>query len=324
MSKAFDKMNPNTLIEKLRDLSINEGLISLIDNFLTDRQCCVKLKEKSEYQEITMGAPQGTKLAPWLWLVYVNDLDPPCQLVKYADDLTMFASFNKTHNNSEFYQHELDCIDKWATDNDMIINSKKSKVLHISLTKPKYTNEFTLGGEVIEICESSKLLGVILDNTLNFTEHVDDICTRLASKLYGMRVLKRLGMNRKGLKTYYIANIRPVLTYASPAWTSLISDHNMQKIIQIEKSVMKIINSDASYHEALCEVNLSPLDVYITETGERYIRFIYDNEDHPLNPNIVRNNQRQTRVSSLTYMPRCRTSKLQNSFFHTYSDTISN
>ena len=43
-------------------------------------------------------------------------------------------------------------------------------------------------------------------------------------------------MNRKGLKIYYIANIRPVLTYASPAWTSLISDHNMQRIIQIEKS----------------------------------------------------------------------------------------
>ena len=95
-------------------------------------------------------------------------------------------------------------------------------------------------------------------------------------------------------------------------------------MVRIEKSAMKIINSDASYNETLCEVTLSPLDVYITETGERYIRFIYDNEDHPLNPNIVRNNQRQTRVSSLTYMPRCQTSKLQNSFFHAYSDTISN
>ena len=32
MSKAFDKMNPNILIEKLLSLDINQGLISLIDN----------------------------------------------------------------------------------------------------------------------------------------------------------------------------------------------------------------------------------------------------------------------------------------------------
>ena len=73
MSKAFDKMNPNILSEKLLKLWISQGIVSLIDNFLTDRQCCVKLKEKSTFQHISMGAPQGTKLGPWLWLVYIND-----------------------------------------------------------------------------------------------------------------------------------------------------------------------------------------------------------------------------------------------------------
>ena len=70
MSKAFDKMDPNILIKKLQDLDIHNGLISLIDNFLTDRQCCVKLNNRSSYKDIDMGAPQGTKLGPWLWLVF--------------------------------------------------------------------------------------------------------------------------------------------------------------------------------------------------------------------------------------------------------------
>ena len=62
MSKAFDKMDPNILIKKLQGLDIHNGLISLIDNFLTDRQCCVKLNNRSTYKDIDMGAPQGTKI----------------------------------------------------------------------------------------------------------------------------------------------------------------------------------------------------------------------------------------------------------------------
>ena len=65
MSKAFDRMDPDILLSKLKRLEVNDGLLALIDNFLTDRECCVKLKEKSEYRAITMGAPQGTKLGPW-------------------------------------------------------------------------------------------------------------------------------------------------------------------------------------------------------------------------------------------------------------------
>ena len=59
-----------------------------------------------------------------------------------------------------------------------------------------------------------------------------------------MRVLKCLGMNSTGLKTYYVSNIRSVLTYASQAWASIISDQNMIKLTQIEKTAMKMKYSD--------------------------------------------------------------------------------
>ena len=101
-----------------------------------------------------------------------------------------------------------------------------------------------LDGKKLEVCQTAKLLGVTFDSKLTFSEHVDDVCSRLASKIYGMRVLKRLGMNSKGLKTYYVSNIRSVLTYASQAWASIISDQNMIKLTQIEKTAMKMINSD--------------------------------------------------------------------------------
>ena len=113
MSKAFDRLDPNILIHKLNDLGVNHGLIALIDNFLSQRQCKVKLVEPSAYRDITTGTPKGTKLGPWLWLIYMNDMkvNQSCKLVKYADDLTLYAAFSKSdRSTSPAFQMALDQI----------------------------------------------------------------------------------------------------------------------------------------------------------------------------------------------------------------------
>lgn len=43
-------MNPNILIERLLSLGIIDGVVFLIDNFLTDRQFCVKLQQSIIFQ----------------------------------------------------------------------------------------------------------------------------------------------------------------------------------------------------------------------------------------------------------------------------------
>ena len=73
MSKAFDRMDPNILIDKLRSLDVKDALINLIDSFLTNRTCRVKMDNSiSDPLPVTMGAPQGIKLVPWPWLVYIK------------------------------------------------------------------------------------------------------------------------------------------------------------------------------------------------------------------------------------------------------------
>ena len=67
-----------------------------------------------------MGAPQGTKLKPWPWLVYIDDLESTCKLVNYPDELTIYAPFKKSDDNENrtSYQPSLDNICSiWAADN---------------------------------------------------------------------------------------------------------------------------------------------------------------------------------------------------------------
>ena len=121
-------------------------------------------------------------------------------------------------------------------------------------------------------------------------------------------------MNRDGLKAFYIANIRFVLTYASPVWASLLSDNNLRKLIQLEKK-MRIIY--LSYQETLCKIQLPPLDLVMDQASRKCIMAIY-----PLQKDIKLNTQPKIKVPSLTSMLKCRTTKLQRTFFYAIRGTI--
>ena len=74
-SKAFDKLQPSIVIAKMRNYGINENILKLVESFLSNRKQSVKVDSViSESMDIFVGAPQGTKLGPLLWLFYINDL----------------------------------------------------------------------------------------------------------------------------------------------------------------------------------------------------------------------------------------------------------
>ena len=138
--------------------------------------------------------------------------------------------------------------------------------------------------------------------------------------MYGLRELKQLGLNSQGLTLYYTANIRSVLTYACPVWGSLITDKDKETIRRIESKAMRIINSDISYEQALCQYQVPAVDKFIADLSRKTMLKIYSNTYHPLSSAIKRKTTKQTRVSKLIQMPKCRTEKLKRSFFYHYSD----
>ena len=74
-SKAFDKINISILLEKLKKLGIGGQIGRWLGNFLIGRKQCVSVNKKlSDQSEILSGVPQGTILAPVLFLVYIADI----------------------------------------------------------------------------------------------------------------------------------------------------------------------------------------------------------------------------------------------------------
>ena len=90
-SKAFDLINHNTLLVKLKQYGLPPHIRRWIATFLLDRTQQVKIGNNfSPPGHPKGGVPQGTLLGLKCFLVYINDLETPAPLYTYVYDSTLF------------------------------------------------------------------------------------------------------------------------------------------------------------------------------------------------------------------------------------------
>ena len=93
LSKAFDSISHEVLIEKMLSFGFSNGANALIASFLNKRIQRINVNGIfPDWIEIKRGVPQG----PLLFNLYVNDIQERlyegCTLIQYADDCNDFSS----------------------------------------------------------------------------------------------------------------------------------------------------------------------------------------------------------------------------------------
>ena len=94
-------MDHSVLVSELRDLGVHEALIRWIGAFLTGRSQQVKIDSALSNSVIPRGGiPQGTRLAPLLFAILVNNLVKDWGTrVKYEDDLSVLEIIPRCSNS---------------------------------------------------------------------------------------------------------------------------------------------------------------------------------------------------------------------------------
>jgi len=219
-SKAFDTVDHGILLNKLTKYGIRGKVNDLIASYLSNRSQVVDLDDIiSNHKAIRVGVPQGSVLGPLLFNIYTNDLNTvldDSHKILFADDtIILKSSEDPIHLVSEL-QNALDLILDWCNFNKLSLNSDKTKVMYFT-NRMVLLEPLTLNNNIIEKVTHYKYLGVNVDHKLNFSQHIESLCSKLSTLVYMSNKIKPF-MDSNAKHNYYYAMVQSILSYALPAW----------------------------------------------------------------------------------------------------------
>jgi hypothetical protein len=217
----------------------------------------------SEYVTVNGGVPQGTKLGPIGFQVLIIDaaVNAKSSYWKYVDDLT-FAE-NRSVKSMGNLQDDLNNFKNWSETNCMKLNPAKCQALQVCFGKnnPAFA-DLKIGDETLCVVNKAKILGLWVQNDLNWDTQVNNMLTMANRRLFMFRTLKKFGFDRDELSVVLKCYLRPVLEYACVIWHSGITNKQRYELERIQKRACKIMLGPEyfSYDDALQMFNLDTLE----------------------------------------------------------------
>lgn len=303
LSSAFDTVNHEILLSKLRWYGFCGKDLDLFSSYLTNRKQVVEVKgTRSKISEVKMGVPQGSVLGPILFLIMINDLsfNISCFSTIYADDTSLLNIHNSVDEVKLLSQNSLSEAISWFGKNGLFLNLDKTQKLNITLRREVSLN----CGDVVT------LLGIDIDHNLSWRSHISKIYKKLSKILYLLVNLKR-NVTYKYLRMAYFAFFESIARYGIIVWGNGVG---LDKILVLQKKVIRIImNAKPLEHckplfrqsRILTIVNLYIYDVLILVRKNL--------KSHPVRNGI---HTHDTRCKNKLELPRCRLTKTMN--YHTY------
>lgn len=270
-------------------------LIKFISSYLTNRHLRVVINDsKSSKRQIRAGVPQGSVLGPKLFNIYLNDIPKFSRsiLALFADDTAVYVQSYNAIIAAKQIQIHLTLLEKYYKHWKIKINEAKTEVIVFSWKREQNTKiiqPITVYGHKTEPVKTVKYLGVHLDKRLTFENHIKQTIRKVHAvlrKLYPLMVYNS-ALSVKNKKLIYKMIIRPIMTYAAPAWCGA-SPTNMKMLQVMQNKCLRLILSANRYTRITDLHDSAEIEYfydYVTNLAENF----YQNQlrHNPLTENIL-------------------------------------
>lgn len=243
LSKAFDTLNHDILIDKLSYYGLDVNAIKLFKSYLSNRMQFVSFMDSNSTKKvISTGVPQGSILGPLLFLIYINDIKEASRIldiISYADDTTLIGTFEKFKKKRVSVEFEISRISNWLLANKLSLNIIKTKfmIFHKGNKSLPNTENFKINGKAIERVKSFIFLGLTIDDKLTWKNHINKVCNKI-SKVNGILNKFKNFLPKDILLSIYNSLILPHLNYCLLTWGFGI----VNRIQKIQKRAVRYIS----------------------------------------------------------------------------------
>ena len=159
---------------------------NLLDNFLLGRFQKVILNGQTlSWKPVIAGIPESSTLGSLLFLVYINDLTNELKSSTkiFADDTSLFTIVKNKNESANTLNNELWAYMWWAYNWKMLFNPDLTKPAHEVLFSRKKKTQIlpaiVFNNIQVERASHHKHLGILLDEKLNFKQHINSIILKI-------------------------------------------------------------------------------------------------------------------------------------------------
>ena len=194
LSAAYDTISPDLLVKKASIYGFDETAVKWLTSFTTGRSQAVRIGNyTSEYRDLDCGVPQGSPLSCVLFLMYVQDLPlwvKGGHIQGYADDTMHFVSAKTQEGVIKELENGATNILSYFASNELVANPTKTAFLLFRPTKSIGSEQIiTVGNAKIQESTSERVLGVQVQRTLEWDDHISKVLSKIN---YGLSVLRQL------------------------------------------------------------------------------------------------------------------------------------
>ena len=243
-SKAFDTVSHNILLEKLFGYGIRGLAFAWFKSYLNGRTQRVRVGDAfSQFEAIGSGVPQGSILCPILFLIYINDLPNvciDCDFTLYADDATLMITDHDYTAMVDRANADLTLVREWTVDNRLTLNAEKTSAMLFTNRSTNGSHSLiSLSGSSLDYVDQLKFLGVVIDNKLCFSTHINNITSKI-SKLSGVLHSISSCAPESNLVDLYYSLVYPHLIYGILLWGGSAKVH-LQPLTVAQKKIFRVI-----------------------------------------------------------------------------------
>lgn len=222
IEKAFDKVWPESILLKLKELNIGGKMYQYVINFLSPREFTVVNGSFESQSFITnIGIPQGSPMSSTLFiLTFQNILDTlkKCRNIKYsayADDLLIYVNNDDNNTNSRDLQVAVNEIVKTGSEVGLTFSKEKTKAIHFCNKQNCNRKTVKLMNTDIAEFDTVRILGIIYQKKHKWVQHIDQLKSKLTKDLTLIRLLSNVkyGLNQELLRKIVLALSIPKIRY---------------------------------------------------------------------------------------------------------------